>query len=390
MGPLEGVKIIELAGIGPVPYAGLLLSDLGADIVRVDRIDDGPFGAWSDPRYDVLARGRRSIRLDLKKPEGLEIALRLMEGADASIEGWRPGVAERLGIGPEICLERNPRLVYGRMTGWGQDGRLAQAAGHDINYIALTGALHAIGKPGEPPTVPLNLVGDFGGGALFLALGVVSALLEASRSGRGQVVDAAMVDGAASLMTVFYGALAAGFWRDERGANMLDGAAPFYGVYETKDGRYVALGAIEPQFYAELLERLGLSNEDLPGQLDMAGWPRLRARLAELFRTKTREQWCKILEGSDACFAPVLGLTEAPAHPHMRERAAFVELDGVEQPAPVPRFSRSRCRIPRGPRRAGSDTVEILSQLGVGRQETARLARERVVAGPDGPGDLCD
>ncbi len=387
MGPLSGVKVLELPAIGPVPYAGMLLSDLGADVVRLDRIEPGPFGEWGDPRFDVLSRGRRSIRVNLKDPRGRDIAMRLVERSDALIEGWRPGVAERLRLGPDVCLERNPRLVYGRMTGWGQDGPLAQAAGHDIDYIALTGALHAIGKRGQGPTVPLNLIGDFGGGALFLVVGVLSALLEARSSGRGQVVDAAMVDGAASLMTVFYGALASGFWRDERGVNLLDGGAPFYGVYRTKDDKWVAVGAIEPQFYGELIERLGLAGEDLPAQLDVAEWPRLRQRLAEVFATKTREEWCELLEGTDACFAPVLRLAEAPEHPHMKERGTFIDIGGVEQPAPAPRFSRSHAEVGRAPRRAGSDTIELLAEVGLARERIADLLSAGVVGAPGGDSD---
>jgi len=380
VGPLDGIRIVELAGIGPAPHAGMLLSDLGAEVIRVDRTKGGTFGDWKERRFDVLGRGRRSIALDLKHPRGVEIVWRLVERADALIEGYRPGVAERLGVGPDACLERNPRLVYGRMTGWGQTGPLASAAGHDINYVALTGALHAIGAAGGPPTIPLNLVGDFGGGSLYLAFGVVCALLEAGRSGRGQVVDAAMVDGVSSLMAAIYGAHAVGFWSDRRGTNMLDGGAPFYQVYETKDGRHVAVGAIEPQFYQELIERIGIADAGLPGQHDQADWPKLAERLRETFLTKTRDEWCDLLEGTDVCFAPVLSLGEAPQHPHVRARSTFVDIDGVRQPAPAPRFSRSAPGPPKPPSVAGSETRSILSELGYADDEIERLGEAGVVA----------
>ena len=359
-GPLAGVRIVEIAAIGPVPYCAMLLSDLGAEVVRIDRaggVDRGVLNG--DPRYELLNRGRRSVALDLKRPQGLEAALRLVARADALLEGFRPGVAERLGLGPEACLARNPKLVYGRMTGWGQDGPLAAAAGHDINYIALGGALHAIGRAGERPVPPVNLVGDFGGGALFLAMGVLSALLEASRSGRGQVVDAAMVDGVASLTTMLHGLLAAGSWVPERGVNLLDGGAPFYDTYETRDGQFVALGPLEPKFWAELVRGAGLDVEGLQ-QEDPAHWPEIRRRLEALFRSRTRDEWCGLLAGTDACFAPVLSLAEAPGHPHLKARGTFVEIDGVVQPAPAPRFSRTPGRIQGPPRTPGQDTEEVL------------------------------
>ncbi len=380
MGPLAGYKVIEIAGIGPLPMCTMLLSDMGAEVLRIDRTRDPGLGIGRDPARDPLNRGRRSAAVDLKTPEGAGTVLRLARRADALIEGFRPGVAERLGIGPGDCLARNPKLVYGRMTGWGQDGPLAQAAGHDINYIALTGVLHAIGRAGGTPTPPLNLVGDFGGGALYLAFGVVCALLEARSSGRGQVVDAAMVDGAASLMTMVYGMHAMGLWRDARGANFLDSGAPFYDVYETSDGGYVAVGAIEPKFYAELLEMCGLEREELPGQMDTARWPQLRASLARVFKTKTRDQWCAILEGSDACFAPVLSLEEAPAHPHNRARGTFVTRDGVIQPAPAPRFSRTKAEIQGPPRTRGADTDAALRDWGFDGDEIARLRDAGAIA----------
>jgi alpha-methylacyl-CoA racemase len=368
-----------MAGIGPVPHAGMLLSDLGADLIRIDRRHAGPLGAWPEPRFDILARGRRSIIVDLKKPKGVEVVLDLIASADALIEGYRPGVMEKLGLAPRKCMGRNPRLVYGRMTGWGQEGPLAEAAGHDINYISLSGALHAIGKTGGDPAIPLNLVGDFGGGSLYLALGVVSALLEASRSGKGQVVDAAMVDGAASLMSIFYSMDAVGALKEERGANLLDGGAHFYNVYETKDGGYVSVGAIEPQFYAELLDRLGMGDDDLPSQFDQSSWSEMRERMAAVFRTRTRDQWCELLEGSDACFAPVVAVSEASDHRHMTARKTFVEVGGVKQPAPAPRFSRTRPQLRRPPPAPGADTRELLSEAGMSPGDIEELLNEGVV-----------
>jgi alpha-methylacyl-CoA racemase len=367
MGPLEGVRIVELASIGPGPFCAMLLADLGAQVLAVDR--PGP----PRPGWPVLfARGRRRVAVDLKHPDGPGVVLDLVAGADALVEGFRPGVAERLGIGPEACLHRNPRLVYGRVTGWGQEGPLARSAGHDIDYIALAGALHPVGPAGGPPVPPLNLLGDFGGGGMLLALGVVAALLEAGRSGKGQVVDAAMVDGAALLTTQLHELLAAGLWTDRRGANLLDGAAPFYAVYETADGRHLAVGALEPWFWAELLERVGLGAGDLPAQLDRDGWPVARERLAAVFRSRTRDEWCALLEGTDACVAPVLSLLEAPAHPHNRARASFVEVAGTLQPAPAPRFSRTPCPTP-APPSAGGDPAAALTAWGLAPGTAARL-----------------
>jgi alpha-methylacyl-CoA racemase len=368
MGPLAGVRVVELAGIGPGPFCAMLLADLGAEVLRVDRPAAARTG-WPT----VLARGRRSVAVDLKHPDGAGVVLDLAAAADALVEGFRPGVAERLGIGPDACLARNPRLVYGRVTGWGQEGPWRQAAGHDIDYIALAGALHPVGPAGGPPVPPLNLVGDFGGGGMLLALGVVTALLERGRSGAGQVVDAAMVDGAALLTTQFHELLAAGLWRERRGSNLLDGGAPFYGVYETADGRHLAVGALEPQFYAELLRRLGLDAGDLPDQLDRDGWPLLRQRLAALFRTRTQDEWCELLAGTDACVAPVLGFGEAPAHPHNRARGTFVDIDGVVQPAPAPRFSRTPCDPPTPAARPGEHTDRALADWGVPAEKVARL-----------------
>jgi alpha-methylacyl-CoA racemase len=368
MGPLAGVRVVELAGIGPGPFCAMLLADLGADVLRVDR------PAASRPGWPtVLARGRRSVAVDLKHPDGAGVVLDLVAAADALVEGFRPGVAERLGIGPDACLARNPRLVYGRVTGWGQQGPWRLAAGHDIDYVALAGALHPIGQAGGPPVPPLNLLGDFGGGGMLLALGVAAALLEAGRSGTGQVVDAAMVDGAALLTTQFHELLAAGLWREERGANLLDGGAPFYGVYETADGRHLAVGALEPRFWTELLRRLGLDAGDLPAQLDRDGWPLLRERLAALFRTRTRDEWSELLAGTDACVAPVLGLAEAPAHPHNRARGTFVDVGGVTQPAPAPRFSRTPCDPPTPAARPGEHTDQALADWGLSPDRLARL-----------------
>lgn len=369
MGPLAGVKIVEFAGIGPGPMCAMLLADLGAEIVRVDRIDPAPVKF----RSNVLNRNRPSISLDLKHPDGKEAALRLVESADALIEGFRPGVMERLGLGPDVCLARNPRIVYGRMTGWGQEGPLAMAAGHDINYIALTGALHSIGPKDGPPSPPLNVIGDFGGGALYLALGVVSAVLNARQSGKGQVLDVAMVDGAASLITAAYGLRSLGVWKDERGSNSLDGGAHYYGAYETKDGKYISIASIEPQFYTELLEKLDLKKEDLPEQLNRDDWPGMRTRLESIFRQKTRDEWCEILEGTDVCFAPVLTLGEAPGHPHNSARNAFIEVDGVVQPAPAPRFSGTPLEIRQGPPAPGANTAGTLADWGFSKPEVATL-----------------
>jgi alpha-methylacyl-CoA racemase len=380
MGPLQGIRVLEFAGIGPGPFCALLLGDLGAEVLRIDRSESVPSAPPARRSWDLLGRGRRSVGIDLKSPEGVEVALRLIERSDALIEGFRPGVMERLGLGPEPCLARNPRLVYGRMTGWGQEGPLANAAGHDINYIALAGALHGIGRKGEAPVPPLNLVGDFGGGGMLLALGVAAALIERQRSGQGQVVDAAMVDGAALLMTLFHGMRQAGLWREERGTNMLDGGAPYYDVYETSDGRHVAIGAIEPKFYAELLQRTGLSGEPLPAQNDRTRWPELRERLQALFRQRTREEWCALLEGSDACFAPVLTMAEAPEHPQSRARESFARVDGIVQPAPAPRFSRTPCALPEPPPVPGEHTDTALHDWGIAQDEVARLRARGAIA----------
>ncbi len=375
MGPLNGIKVVEIAGIGPGPFCAMLLADMGAEVLRVDRTAESGLGVAMPPRLNLLNRGRRSVAVDMKTPQGIDTVLRLAEGADALIEGFRPGVAERLGIGPDACLGRNPRLIYGRMTGWGQDGPLAHAAGHDINYIALSGALHAIGPHGGKPVPPLNLVGDFGGGALYLAFGIACALIEARQSGLGQVVDAAMVDGAASLMTLFYGLKAGGQWQDRRGANLLDGAAPFYDTYETRDGGYVAIGSIEPKFYAELLRLTGLEDAGLPTQMDLGKWPEIKARLAEAFRSRTRDEWCRIMEGSEVCFAPVLSLDEAPAHAHNRDRGTFVEIDGVVQPAPAPRFSRTPGAVQGPPPKPGEHNDAALADWGFADDEIAALRR---------------
>jgi alpha-methylacyl-CoA racemase len=374
MRPLAGVKIIEFAGIGPGPMCAMLLADLGADIVRVDRIAPEPVKF----RSNILNRNRPSISLDLKHPDGKEAALKLVEGADALIEGFRPGVMERLGLGPDDCLARNPKIVYGRMTGWGQEGPLAMAAGHDINYIALTGALHSIGPKDGPPSPPLNVIGDFGGGALYLALGVVSAVLNARLTGKGQVLDVAMVDGAASLITAAYGLRSLGLWKDQRGSNTLDGGAYYYGAYETKDGKYISIASIEPQFYAELVERLGLKKDELPAQHDRDQWPAMRTKLEALFRRKTRDEWCAILEGTDVCFGPVLTLGEAPEHPHNKARNAFIEIDGVVQPAPAPRFAGTPLEIRMGPPEPGANTADTLAAWGFSKQEVATLLENGV------------
>ncbi len=379
-GPLRGIRVVELAGIGPGPFAAMLLADLGAEVVRVERRE--PAGRLGDdPALELLYRGRRSIALDLKQPDGLEAALRLVERADALIEGFRPGVTERLGLGPSDCLERNPRLVYGRMTGWGQEGPLASTAGHDVAYIALAGALGHIGTEGEPPVPPINLLGDFGGGGAFLALGVVAALVEAASSGAGQVVDAAIVDGAASMMTPFHGLAAAGLL-GPRGTNLLDGGAPFYGVYECADGGYLAVGPLEPKFYAELVQLLGLAEElPLGSQYDRSTWPQAREVLAARFRERTRDEWAAVFEGTDACVAPVLTLDEAVEHEHHRARGTFVDVAGVVQPGPAPRFSRTPGRVQRPPAIPGEHTDEVLVDWGFEPDEVERLRRAGV-AGP--------
>jgi alpha-methylacyl-CoA racemase len=373
VGPLSGIKILEFAGIGPGPFAAMMLSDMGADVLRLDRAGAVQDPIPDEPGSDILNRGRRSVALDLKHPEGIATALRLIEGADALLEGFRPGVMERLGLGPDVCLERNPRLVYGRMTGWGQEGPMAHAAGHDINYIALCGSLEPLGRKGEKPTAPLNLVGDFGGGGMLLAFGVACALVERGASDKGQVVDAAMVDGAASLMTMIHGMRQLGFWRDERGTNLLDTGAHFYDTFETADGKYVSIGSIEPQFYAELLEKTGLSGEDLPKQMDREQWPAMKTRMEAIFKSKTREQWCEIMEGSDVCFAPVLSMEEAPRHPHIAARNTFVTVAGKLQPAPSPRFSRTEAEIQRPPPQPGQHTDESLTDWGLDAEEVRKL-----------------
>jgi len=382
-GPLAGVRVVELAGIGPAPFAAMLLADLGADVIRVDRPGEPSLPIPLPPQADLLRRGRPSVSLDLKHPDGLATALALVERADVLVEGYRPGVAERLGLGPDDCLARNPRLVYGRMTGWGQDGPLAQSAGHDIGYVAVTGALHAIGRAGGPPQVPVNLVGDFGGGALYLVVGVLAALLEARTSGRGQVVDAAIVDGTAHLSSLVLGLHAAGLWSDRRGTNLLDTGAPFYDVYETSDGGWLAVGPLEPAFYAELLRLLDLT-DTAPDRLDPSRWPALRSLLADTFRTRTRDEWTALLEGTDACVAPVLSYAEAPSHPHLAARGTYVEHHGVVQPAPAPRFSRTATVLGTPPSAPGADTRAALSAWGIDDVD-ALLASGAASAPSDGP-----
>ncbi len=365
MGPLKGYRIVEMAGLGPVPLCGMILADLGAEVIRIDRkaldYDRSERGGWG---YEIFNRGRPSVALDLKTPEGVETLLKLIERADALIEGFRPGVMERLGLGPDLAMKRNPRLVYGRMTGWGQDGPLAKTAGHDINYISLTGALHAIGPTGGKPVPPLNLLGDFGGGTMFLAVGVLAALLEAKSSGKGQIIDSAMTEGTSILMTMAYGMRASGYWTEERGSNALDGGAHFYGTYETKDGKYISIGSIEPQFYALLREKAGLTDPAFDDQTNREHWPKLREKLTAVFKTKTRDEWCALMEGTDVCFAPILTMAEAFKHPHNAARKAFVEVDGVLQPAPAPRFSRTKPELGIPPQPRGANTEPALRQWG--------------------------
>ena len=372
-GPLQGLCVVEFAGIGPAPLACMLLADLGADVVRIDRLEPSGLGLAMAPRHDVNARGRRSVALDLKGTAGCNAALRLLARADVLVEGFRPGVMEKLGLGPEPCLALNPRLVYGRMTGFGQSGPLSAAAGHDLNYIALTGVLHAIGPAGGAPVPPLNLVGDYGGGALYLAFGVLAALFERQRSGQGQVVDAAMVDGAASLASVFFGLQAAGQWGAPRGANLLDGGAPFYAAYETADGRHISLAALEPKFFALLVQALELDSRYLARQYDQRLWPELRGQIAHAVRQHTRDEWCRRLEGSDVCFAPVLSFEEAPRHAHAMARAGFVTVDGVVQPAPAPRFGRTPAAHPRPAPTVGEHTAQVLEEAGFSAADVQAL-----------------
>ncbi|SNX99077.1 alpha-methylacyl-CoA racemase [Geodermatophilus sabuli] len=379
-GPLAGIRVVELAGLGPAPYACMLLAELGADVVRVDRPGGGT--QLVPPAREALHRSRPSVAVDLKSPDGRDVVLRLVESADVLVEALRPGVIERLGLGPDDCLARNPRLVYARMTGWGQEGPLAARAGHDINYLGLTGALHAIGTA-DKPIAPLNIGADFGGGSMFLLVGVLAALLERGTSGQGQVVDAAMVDGASSLVTMVYGMLAAGMWQDRRAVNLLDGGAPFYDTYACADGRHVAVGAIEPQFYAQFLAGLGLTG-DLPGgQFDVARWPEQRQVIAGVFATRTRDEWTATFEGTDACVTPVLGLTEAPAHPHLAARGTFADVDGHPQPAPAPRFSRTPAAVRGAPRPPGRDTRTALQAWGIPGDEVDRLLDSGAVVQAD-------
>lgn len=378
MGPLAGLKIIEVAGLGAAPYCGMMLADMGAEVIRVDRAS---VPKDSSGARDPLTRGRRSIALNLKSPAGIETLLRLVEQAHALFEGFRPGVAERLGFGPAVCLQRNPQLVFGRLTGWGQQGPLAHAAGHDINYIALSGALHSIGRRGQKPVAPLNLIGDFGGGGLLLAFGMVCAIFEAGRSGKGQIVDAAMLDGATSMMSMFFGFAANGGFDDAPGSHMLGTAAPFYDTYETADGKYISIGSLEPQFFAQLLDLTGLDRKRFSaagfngvGQpMDRSVWPELREALAAVFRKRTRDQWCERMEGTDVCFAPVLGLSEVHSHPHNTARETTIEIDGVRQPAPAPRFSRSRPKMPESGSLPGADSDAILSDAGFSDEEISVL-----------------
>jgi alpha-methylacyl-CoA racemase len=383
MGPLEGIRIVELAGIGPGPFCAMLLSDMGAEVIRVDRaamVGQDTDRDGNDSRFNLLARGRRNIAVDLKNPAAVDATLRLIDQADALLEGFRPGVMERLGLGPDLCLARNPKLVYGRMTGWGQDGPIAHIAGHDINYIALSGVLHSIGEAGGPPVPPLNLVGDFGGGALYLAMGVLAGIISARSTGKGQVIDCSMVEGSASLMMMMYGSLASGAWKEERGQNRTDGGAHYYQVYETKDGEYVSIGAIEPQFYALLLKHTGLEGEDLPPQTDRAHWPQMHERLKRIFRSKTRAEWVEIMQQTDICFAPVLRMSEAIEHPHNRHRDSFVDVDGIAQPGPAPRFLGTPARVQGPPARVGEHTNAVLRDWGFSAEEVIELHRNGAVA----------
>ena len=373
-GPLAGLKVLELEGLGPAPFCGMMLADMGAEVISLTRKSS------DKPRPDAVSeRGKQSIAVNLKSSEGVALVHRLCASVDVLIEGFRPGVAERLGIGPEDCMAHNPKLVYGRMTGWGQDGPLAQAAGHDLNYIALSGALHGMGDPDRPPKPPLNLVGDFGGGGMFLAFGVMCAVFEAGRSGKGQVIDVSMVEGAATLMHMMYAWMADGRWQDQRGSNMLDGAAHFYDSYETSDGKYITLGAIEPQFYKLMRDKLELSDDEFDHQNDPQHWPSLKEKITALIKTRTRDQWCELLEGSDVCFAPVLSMNEAPLHPHNQQRGSFFTQDGVVQPSPAPKFSRTPAAQPESPAMAGQDNEVVMLRLGYSVEEIGALREQGIL-----------
>lgn len=380
MGPLDGIRVVEMAGIGPAPFCGMLLADLGAEVIRVDRLAAADLGFDIATRFDLPNRGKRAVAVDLKSADGVAVVKELIEHADLLIEGFRPGVMERLGLGPDVCRAINPRLVFGRMTGWGQEGPLKHLAGHDINYIALTGVLHAVGPKDGAPVVPLNLIGDFAGGALYLAMGLLAALLEARRSGQGQVVDAAMVDGVANLMSMHYGYLQAGFWRNTRGSNAVDGGSPFYTTYRTRDGRYMAVGAVEKRFYGELLVRLGLGAEALPDQNDQTRWGELRDRFATVFAAKTQEEWTAIFADSDACVSPVLDMMESTAHPHMVARNSYVQGDGIVEPAPAPRFSRTPAGIRSAPVSPRADTHDALRAWGMTESRIDALAAAGAIA----------
>lgn len=376
MGPLKGLKIIEMAGIGPGPFCGMVLADLGAEIIRVDRASAIGTGSKQEPSN----RGKKSIAVDLKAKEGVEVVLKLVETADAIFEGFRPGVMERLGIGPEVCMARNDRIVFGRMTGWGQEGPLANAAGHDINYISLSGALAAIGRPGSPPVPPLNLIGDFGGGGMLLALGLVAALLESKESKQGQVVDAAMTDGSALLMTMIYSMQSSGMWKTTMGSNLLDGGSHFYDTYECKDGKFISIGSIEPQFYALLCQIAELDEKVFSKQMSRDLWPEQKEEIKKIFLKKTRDEWCELMEGTDVCFAPVLDMSEAPQHPHNKERKTFIDLEGVTQPAPAPRFSRTEPEVVSSPSIVGEHTNEVLSSIGLSEEDISTLKTSGAVA----------
>ena len=376
MGPLKGLKIIEMAGIGPGPFCGMVLADLGAEIIRVDRASAIGTGSKQEPSN----RGKKSIAVDLKAKEGVEVVLKLVETADAIFEGFRPGVMERLGIGPEVCMARNNRIVFGRMTGWGQEGPLANAAGHDINYISLSGALAAIGRPGSPPVPPLNLIGDFGGGGMLLALGLVAALLESKESKQGQVVDAAMTDGSALLMTMIYSMQSSGMWKTTMGSNLLDGGSHFYDTYECKDGKFISIGSIEPQFYALLCQIAELDEKVFSKQMSRDLWPEQKEEIKKVFLKKTRDEWCELMEGTDVCFAPVLDMSEAPQHPHNKERKTFIDLEGVTQPAPAPRFSRTEPEVVSSPSIVGEHTNEVLSSIGLSEEDISSLKTSGAVA----------